>query len=182
MTAGIPGEVALRRGLLALLLLLFLGLAGAACRAPQASAGSILVHTFETPEAAAAGMTEALARSDREALRALAVTEQEFRTVVWPELPSSRPEMNLPVAYAWGTLHQTSQGALAATLGSHGGRRYTVVRVDFAGASTRYRTFTVHRESRVVVRDERGVERRLALFGSMLERDGRFKIFSYVVD
>jgi hypothetical protein len=34
----------------------------------------------------------------------------------------------------------------------------------------------------LVVRDEAGAERRLRLYGSTLERDGRFKVFSFVVD
>jgi len=153
-----------------------------ACRTGADASSRPLARTFGSPEAAAAAVTEALARSDRETLRGLALSEHEFRTVVWPELPSSRPEMNLPVAYAWGMLNQTSLGSLGATLGAHGGRHYTVVRVEFAGATTRYESFAVHRDARVIVRAQDGAERRLALFGSLLERDGRFKIFSYVTD
>ena len=34
----------------------------------------------------------------------------------------------------------------------------------------------------LTVRNESGAEDTLALFGSILERDGAFKLFSYVVD
>ena len=45
-----------------------------------------------------------------------------------------------------------------------------------------YRTYKVHRETVLDLLDEEGEEVRLALFGSILEREGEFKLFSYVVD
>jgi len=135
-----------------------------------------------SPEAAATAVVNALAAMDLDALRALPLSEHEFRTVVWPELPSSRPEVNLPVEYAWGTLNQNSLASLSSTFGAEAGRVYTVVRVDFKGETTRYSTFAVHREAHVVVRGADGTEQRVALFGSLLERDGQYKIFSYVTD
>lgn len=127
-------------------------------------------------------MLDALARRDSHRLQQLAVSEQEFRSTVWPELPSSRPEVNLPVEYAWGTLQQNSRTSLAVTLREHGGRRYSLARVEPGDAVTRYHTFTVHREPVVWIRDDAGREHRLDLFGALLQRDGRWKIFSYVRD
>lgn len=144
--------------------------------------GVALTHTFTSPAAAAAAVVDALAREDLEALHALPLSEHEFRTVVWPELPSSRPEVNLPLVYAWATLKQNSLGSLASMFAAQAGRQYDVMRVEFDGKTTRYHTFVVHREARVIVRHPDGAERRLALFGSLLEREGRFKIFSYVTD
>jgi hypothetical protein len=40
----------------------------------------------------------------------------------------------------------------------------------------------VYRDTRVRVRDETGKELNLDLFGSILEKNGRFKLFSYVTD
>ena len=141
-----------------------------------------LAPTFDSAEAAANAVLQALAARDTAALRHLALTEDEFREIVWPALPSSRPEVNLPVAYAWGTLAQNSQGSLAATLAAHGGRRYTLLNVRMTGRSTPYDTFTVHRDVALDVTDEAGVPREIRVFGSLLERDGRWKIFSFVTD
>ena len=138
--------------------------------------------TFGDPEAVAAAVLDALAARDVERLEALALSETEFRTVVWPELPSSRPERGLPFDYAWGDLHQKSNNALRRLIAGHGGRRYTLLGVAFDGESTVYDTYTVHRESRLLLRDEDGAEQQSHLFGSILERDGEFKLFSYVVD
>jgi hypothetical protein len=57
-----------------------------------------------------------------------------------------------------------------------------LVAVDFDGESTPYDTFTVHRDSRLIVRDEEGVEREVRFFGSVLQRGEEYKLFSYVVD
>lgn len=127
-------------------------------------------------------MLEALAANDTARLEALALSEIEFRTVVWPELPSSRPERGLPFDYAWGDLHQKSTNDLRRLIAREAGRHYDLLAVEFDGESTPYDTYTVHRESRLVVRGEDGAERQVRLFGSILERSGAYKLFSYVVD
>jgi hypothetical protein len=127
-----------------------------------------LAHTFESPDALAGAVIQCLARGDRPGLEALAVSEQEFRDHVWPDLPASRPERNLPLAYVW-----TEQFR---------GQQLELVGVEFTGAVSTYRTCKVHRESAVRVRMPDKSERRLRVFGSMIEQGGRYKVFSYVVD
>jgi len=143
---------------------------------------SPLHHTFPSPEALSQAVLTALAADDVDTLRALSLDEMEFRTAVWPDLPASRPERNVPFDYAWGDLHQKSNNALRRLVARHGGRRYQLAGVGFAGETTEYRTCKVHREAILDLLDEEGEEIRLALFGSILERDGEFKLFSYVVD
>jgi hypothetical protein len=157
-------------------LLIVVMLAQACAERPQLS------HTFRSEHALAERVLGALAARDIAVLEALPLSEQEFEQVVWPDLPASRPEMNLPADYAWRTLAQNSRGYLARLLATHGGRRYRLVRIDFDGETTHYDAFVVHRKSRLVIQDEAGHERTLRLFGSVLERAGEFKLFSYVAD
>jgi hypothetical protein len=131
--------------------------------------------------AVAASVLDAIANRDRSKLESLALNEEEFRAHVWPDLPASRPERNLPFSYVWGDLHQKSEIRLAATLNEHGGKRYALERVSFAG-STDYVHYRVHREATLSVRDADGAAKDLMVFGSMLEKDGAWKVFSYVVD
>lgn len=152
-----------------------------ACSRPRDASRS-LSQTFESPLRLAEAVLDGLARRDVAALEGLPLTETEFRTVIWPELPSSRPAVNLPVDYAWRDLHYKNRGHLNALVQRVGGRRLTLVRVEFAGDTTSYETFVVRRKTVVVARDGGGTEQRLRLFGSILERRGRFKLFSYVVD
>ena len=133
------------------------------------------------PELARAVLA-ALERRDVTSLRAVALTEQEFREEVWPDLPSARPERNLPFSYVWGELHQKSEAGLAQTLAEHGGRHYELAAVRFLEDTTQYKTYLVHRRAELTVTDAAGAQTKLQVFGSVLEKNGRFKVFSYVVD
>lgn len=127
-------------------------------------------------------MLDGLERREVKALRAIALDEQEFRNHIWPELPSSRPERNLSFSFVWGDLHRKSEASLARTLAAFGGRHYELVGVRSLHGTTQYQSYLVHRDTAVIVRDATGAEQLLRLFGSTLEKDGKFKVFSYVVD
>jgi hypothetical protein len=141
-----------------------------------------LDNALDTPEALARALLDALAENDRASLERLTLSEDEFRGLVWPELPAARPERNLPADYVWTDLHQKSRAALGRLLVRHGGRRYQLESVTFRGESTVYATVQVKRESELFVRDAAGTVHSLRAFGSMVNRRGRYKVFSYVVD
>ena len=141
-----------------------------------------LPNSHTSLEALTAAVLDAVESRDAVALRSLALDEREFREHVWPELPASRPERNLPFSYVWTDLNTKSEAGLNAVLAACGGRRYQLDRVRFTGGATQYETFVVHRESVVDVRDGEGRRETLQLFGSVIEKGGRFKVFSYVVD
>jgi len=143
---------------------------------------SSLADSHESPEALTRAVLIAMERKDTNALNALALSEQEFRAHVWPELPASRPERNLPFSYVWGDLHQKSEARLAQTLALHGGAKYSLTAVRFRGETTVYPSYRVHRESEIAVRDPQNREQNVRLFGSVIEKAGRFKVFSYVTE
>jgi len=161
-------------------------LATAACSnstpAEPSRAAEPLAHTFESPEALALGVLGALATSDRATLNALALTEAEFKVHVWPELPVSRPERNVPFDYAWGQMKQRSDGSLSGTIGRYGGRSLRFISTRFTGETTQYDTFSVMRDSEIVAADETGRELILRLYGAAMVKNGRYKLYSYVVD
>lgn len=141
-----------------------------------------LANAEASPDALGRRVLAAVERRDIDGLRNLALSEREFREHVWPELPAARPERNLPFSYVWGDLHQKSEAALATTIAEHGGRRLELVSVRSLGEATQYNTYTVRRQTELTVRDERGDAIQLRLFGSIIEKDGVFKVFSFVVD
>jgi hypothetical protein len=163
-----------RRAFLVTLGLLGAG-SGACSRVPP------LANTANSPEALASAVLDALSRRDRARLDALALSEQEFRDHVWPDLPAARPERNLPFSYVWGDLRQKSNIGLARTLDAYGGKRHTLQRVSFAGV-TPYAHYAVHRDATFAVVDDGGSPQTLRVCGSLLEKDGVWKVFSYVVD
>jgi hypothetical protein len=143
---------------------------------------STLQTAKDSPETLGAAVLAALENEDVAALEALALTEEEFRSVVWPELPAARPERNLSAEYLWTDLHTKSQAGIRNALATGGGQGLSLVRVQFMRGTTQYRNYLVHRDALLTVRDERDQERTVRFFGSVLEQNGRFKVFSYVVD
>jgi hypothetical protein len=162
------------RTVLAVVLVQALALTACDRRVPLATAQA-------SPEAVATAVLDALASNDRARLDALALGEREFRDHVWPELPAARPERNLPFSYVWGDLHQKSNASLAETLQTYRGQRFTLTSLRFAG-STDYASYRVHRDATLRVVDSAGTASDLRVCGSMLEKDGDWKVFSYVVD
>ena len=141
-----------------------------------------LAHSQDSPEALARAVLSGLERRDVDTLNKLAIDEAEFREHVWPELPAARPERNLPFSYVWGDLHQKSTARLGQTLATHGGKEYTLVSIRFDGGTTPYKSYRVHRDAEITLTDAEGGTQQIRLFGSILVKDGRFKVFSYVVD
>ena len=152
------------------------------CREAEQESPPPVAGTYSSPDELARDFLDSLYRKDVESLKAFALSEDEFRLHVWPELPSSRPERGVPFEYAWGDLNQKSTNSLRRTYDRYGGRKLTYIRIEFEDETT-YETFKVHRDARVVVRDEETAkELRLDLVRLILEKDGRFKLFSYVTD
>ena len=159
-------------------------IATAACSQPAGRTRAVapLSNTFESPEALARAVLTALSEKDLARLRALPLSESEFRDHVWPALPTSRAERNVPFDYAWAQLKQHSDGSMQQTISRYGGRRLAFARTRFTGETTQYQSFAVMRESEIIAADETGRELVLRLYGSALMKDGRYKLFSYVVD
>src|SRR5688572_29071865 len=159
-------------------------IAAAACSQPAEPTrpAAPLSRAFESPEALAQAVLTRLAQRDLAGLRALPLSEAEFRDHVWPELPTSRPERNVPFDYAWGQMKQHSDGSMQQTMARYAGKRLTLIRTRFTGETTQYQSFAVMRESEIIASDETGRVLVLRLYGSALVKDGRYKLFSYVVD
>jgi hypothetical protein len=142
-----------------------------------------LSYAFDSPDSLAKAFLDALYQKDVETLKRFALNEEEFRHHVWPELPVSQLKKPLPFEYGWADLHQKSINSLKRTYARYGGKQLTFIRLEFEEGTTSYETYVVHRDARVVVKDEEaGREARLDLFGSIMEKNGRFKLFSYVTD
>jgi len=114
-------------------------------------------------------------------MKRLRITKKEFCWYVWPELPASQLP-NISCDFAWSQATLNSLAGLDEVLNDYAGRRFELVSLRFAAGDEAHASYVVHGDTRVTVRDEAGQERELKLFGSMLELDGRYKLFSFVVD
>ena len=140
-----------------------------------------LTPVYESKDAIAEAFLRALAARDQAALETLVVSEVEFRKYIWPKLPASAPDVGMPLDYVWSDTRLKNAGHLARLLSDHGGSTYKLVAVTFAGETTDYGPYRVHRETTLDVRGPKGAEA-LRLFGSLVESGGRWKIYSFVVD
>ena len=140
-----------------------------------------LAGTASSPEELAVKVMEAMRARDIERLRSLALTRDEFRAHVWPYLPVSRPEVNMPFDFTWNLLQQQSEGFLRQSVATFENVP-DLRRVEFDGKTSTYGDVTVHRESEFVIAGGSTGERRIRLLGSMVEQGGRWKVMSYVVN
>lgn len=172
--APFPGR---RRHVLVWVFAVATALLGARCGPPRS-----LSPTFRSQDDLIRAVLDGFAHRDRSGLEAIALSEAEFRDLVWPQLPAARPERNLPWEYVWKDIRQKSRSTLGQLLTVHGGRRYKVLAVQATGDTTRYHGFEVARKTELTVADQTGQQRRIRLFGSIVNARGRFKVFSYITD
>jgi hypothetical protein len=113
-----------------------------------------------------------------DSLLRLCVSEDEFRDILWPEFPQSRPATGLRWDDAWPVLWGRLNGGSVSEVLEHGSRVYTLLRVEQTGATAEYRNFKLHPGLVIVARDDQGQERRFDWIRSVAERKGRFKVYS----
>lgn len=126
-------------------------------------------------------LIEATSRDDVAALKDLRITKEEFCEYVWPELPGSKIP-NVSCDFAWDQATLKSLGGLTRVLDQHRGHRYEFIGLRPSGQPERYASIVVHKAPTVSLRDETGEVREFRVSGSILEMDGQFKLFSFVVD
>jgi hypothetical protein len=171
-----PAGVSRRKALGFVVLVTLVGVVALAARQPPPVP---FKASFPSERAMAQAVLDRFESKDLAGLSELALDRAEFESRVWPEMPSRGW---VDVELAWSGLHDKSRRALERTLRRHGGQRLTLLDIRYQGDTTQYSSFTVRRRAQLRVRDAHGREAWIALFGSVLAQDGRFSVFSYVVD
>jgi len=113
-----------------------------------------------------------------DSMLALCVNSAEFRDILWPEFPQSRPATGIRWDDAWQILWGRLNGGSVASVREYGGHVYTLVRVERTAATVDYKNFKLHNGITLVLKDDEGQETRLSWIRSVAERKGRFKIYS----
>lgn len=120
----------------------------------------------------------ALHRGSVDSVMALAVTPEEFRVILWPEFPQSRPATGLRWEDGWSTLAGRLNGGSVAATRDLGGEWYEFQRIERTAPSMRYRNFLMHNGLVIVAKDGQGTVHRFTFVRSVVERKGRFKLYS----
>lgn len=132
----------------------------------------------ESPEALVREMLDLLTTADTTGFERLAINRGEFAWLVYPASPMSRPPYELPPALMWFRAQQENRIGVLRMLRDLGDREYPsfALRCPAEPAS--------EGDNRMLggctVRLGEDEERRL--FGTLVERDGRWKVLSFAND
>jgi hypothetical protein len=121
----------------------------------------------------------AVASRDTVALHRLAVSPREFIDLIYPESPYTKPPYRQAPGLVWSQMQLPSESGLRRLLERHGGRAFRVARLACAVPPEVQGANRLH--AKCTVRFASGEEalREGQLFGTIIERQGRFKFVSY---
>lgn len=140
-----------------------------------------LSNAAASPEELIIRLIDGTSRDDVPAIKDLRITKDEFCQYVWPELPGSKVP-NVSCDFAWDQATLKSLSGLTRLLDQHRGRKYEFISMRYPGAPETHESFVVHKAPTVSLRDEKGIVHEVRISGSILEMDGQFKLFSFVVE
>lgn len=141
-----------------------------------------LSDTYASPFEAVNAVLASISRNEQVRARAAAVSRDEFTRVVWPELPVSRPGSTFTADFVWQQHALREEFSFAKAWKRHAGRAYQLTAVDLGSSVSDHATFRVYTRPVLKVIDEHGEERSLRLIGSIIEQDGRYKIYGFNTD
>jgi hypothetical protein len=141
-----------------------------------------LVNAKSSVDELCKGVLEGIAQNNIKSLEAMALTEDEFKRYYWPLSEWSRPEVRMPFEYYWGDLRQKSNNSLKRMLASLGGKKFELVHVYFGKKTMEFpdAKINIYRDTRLIVDNGEGEEQEIEVFGSIVEVNGQYKIFSYI--
>jgi hypothetical protein len=120
----------------------------------------------------------AIHHASPDSLYPLCVSEGEFAAIMWPEFPQSRAVTGLTAADAWAFLWPRNTSGIRSAVGDHEGRFLEFQRFESRAPVASYKNFKLHKGLVLVARNERGEEEPFDFLRSVIERGGRFKIYS----
>ncbi|NUQ81853.1 MAG: hypothetical protein HUU10_09610 [Bacteroidetes bacterium] len=122
----------------------------------------------------------ALNEGDTAAIGNLVISEYEHNQLLLPEFhlhyPAATPDQ---ADVIWENLSKKILKGSLYLIGNHMKRNYQFKSLTFEDPVEEFKTFRIHTNSLLTVLDSTGAERSFKLFGSVVERNGQYKILSY---
>jgi hypothetical protein len=138
-----------------------------------------LAHAEQSKEALAQAVLRAIKEEDLKAMRDLSLSKAEFRLFVWPELPVSNPKSNVSLDYVWNDFHIRSMMRMQSSFNKLKGKDLKLIRVIQHGKAVEYRSHRAYPDMEVTIREADEEEMSYPLFGTLIEMDGVWKVYSY---
>ncbi len=134
-----------------------------------------------TADALARRFLAAVEHSDTADLRAMALTRAEFAYLYYPGSASARAPGREDPRIVWFLIQQNSETGIERALRKLGGRRLEL-RAWRCPEATQSSALRVTEGCTVTFTIDGGAPQTLRLFGSILEKDGQYKLLSYAND
>ncbi len=141
-----------------------------------------LAPVFKSKEDLARAYVAAILSSDMRGIAQTLMTRAEFAWVYYPENPLSRPPYELPAGLAWFELEGNSLAGVRRALATYGGRGVVLRELQCSLAPVEQRTNRLWNGCVAVLRHEDGSDAEVRMFGTILERGGRFKLVTAAND
>jgi len=125
-------------------------------------------------DALVARWATAVAANDSAAFDAMVIDAAEFAWLFYPDSRMSKPPYEAPPGLLWGQLLASSNDGVRAVLKRYGGQPLRVDTVTCPDALVEGAN-RLHERCVVTVRSGTAAKEERRLFGTILERDGRFK-------
>lgn len=130
-------------------------------------------------DALAQAIVHAINTGDRTALAGLAVDRAEFAYFYYPHSPYTEPPYELSPALVWFQLTSRSSRGLTRLLQTFAHRELLVRGIRCAAEPEAAGEAVILAGCATLIQDADGQWVPMALFGRVMERDGRFKVLSY---
>lgn len=138
-----------------------------------------LQHASISRDALARRFVTALASGDSSDMRAMALTAREFIDLVYPESPYTRPPYRQSPGLVWNQIQNPSASGLSRLVRRLGGQAIDYHQMTCDARPDRQGANTLWTNCIVSVGAPGTAPTRHRLFGSIIERDGRYKIVSF---
>jgi hypothetical protein len=135
-----------------------------------------LRHAAPSREAVAARWLAAATANDTTALRRLVVDRAEFLELYYPSTPLAAPPYEMPPELLWSQLLLNSEDGGTKVLRVLGGHRTRLVSLRCPDTPRREGPNVLHQDCLVTLEVDGRIGREARAFGTILERDGRFKL------
>ncbi|HUF88519.1 MAG TPA: hypothetical protein VMR66_00905 [Gemmatimonadota bacterium] len=120
-----------------------------------------------------------LAESDTARLHDLMIDQREYREILFPALPASRPPVNASFETVWVLQYPDSYRGLLRLLERYGGREIRVTAVRFDEPDQDFVNFVLHQTSRVDITVDGEPVENVRLFGSVIRIGDQWKVLTY---
>lgn len=130
-----------------------------------------------------AAALDGIRQNDTATLKSLLITREEYLNIIYPELGkhwSGARDMRPEISDVLWTNHAgNSMKGLRRALRDLGGRDLKLEKVEFADGEKEYVSYVTHEGTVLTVKDGKGKNYRIGAIGSIVEKDGVFKLLSY---